>query len=468
MAIASTTITRAADITVDTARTHQTIEGFGTCLVSWNPEMTRFYETPGAADMYAKELRFNMLRCNLWGDGTIGPVEDPQRISFKDPAFAANDPRTPVFINFAKAIRKINPDVKVIGTVWSPPKWMKENNSIVGGKSAAITATEYVARGAPVTDRVKKEFYPHFAKWLVEMVKHYEANGVPMYAISPANEPQFTQDFESCTWTVPDLAIIIPMIAEELKRAKLERVKIFGMESMSGFNWMGGPNRAFATAVQQDKALRDGLDVFATHGYIDGFAADQGAEAAAGFWELVKELDKPHWLTEGGTGGHEWAEVIGDKGVAAGLHNAFVAGNVSAWVPWQFAEPKPNEHCLTTTAGPTKKTWVVRQYSRFVPVNAVRVAAEPAYGDVNVSAFVTNGRGGVAGRFTAILTNHSQRDQDVRLSLRGPGMAQLGKLTLIRTSATEDGVELPAPVAAQRELRLTVPAQSVVTLTNVR
>src|SRR5689334_3267831 len=119
---------RAAGVAVDASKRHQTIDGFGTCLVSWVPRMDQFYHTPEAQRMFASDLGFNILRCNLWGDGTIPLTQDPDKISHKDPAFAAKDPRTPVFVAFAKAIKQINPDVKVIGTVWSPPAWMKENN----------------------------------------------------------------------------------------------------------------------------------------------------------------------------------------------------------------------------------------------------------------------------------------------------------------------------------------------------
>lgn len=127
----------AAEIVVEAGIKHQTIEGFGTCLISWVPRMHQFYQTPEAAKTYAEDLRFNFLRCNLWGEGTIPRREDPSNIRCEDPAFAANDTRTPVFIDFAKAIQQINPNVKVIGTVWSPPAWMKENNAITGTFSGA-------------------------------------------------------------------------------------------------------------------------------------------------------------------------------------------------------------------------------------------------------------------------------------------------------------------------------------------
>lgn len=129
----------AAEVVVDTGIRYQVIEGFGTCLKSWQPRMDQFYRTPATVATYAEDLRFNFLRCNLWGDGTIPKKENPAQISHQDPAFAARDPRTPVFISFAKAVQQLNPHLKVIGTVWSPPAWMKENDAIADKGSGAAT-----------------------------------------------------------------------------------------------------------------------------------------------------------------------------------------------------------------------------------------------------------------------------------------------------------------------------------------
>lgn len=448
------------EIAVDAAARYQTIDGFGTCLISWDDRMARYYEQPEVAKTYAGDLRFNILRCNLWGDGTIGPTEDWTRISCKDPAFAARDPRTPVFLKFARAIRQINPNVKVIGTVWSPPAWMKENARITDTKSdAALRGTYRTDKGDELQNRVKKQYYPHFVKWLVEMVKYYAANGVPLYAVSPANEPEFTQSFESCVWTTEDLVTILGMLGNQLEREGVGQVRIFGPESMTGFNWTGGPNARFVQAVQANRDAWKHFDIFASHGYTNGVNGELGQGSSAGFWSLIKDTGKPYWVTEGGTGEHTWPAAVGPKGVAAGLHNAFVAGHASAFVPWQFAENARSEHNLMHLSGPTKKTYVVRQYSRFIPAGSARIGAEPAYGEVLASAYA------VQGGVTVILTNPGEKDQAVTVTLKG--LPQVKRLSAIRTSATEDSKVLE-PVRVQAgNVQVTLPAQSITTLTTV-
>jgi O-glycosyl hydrolase len=451
-----------ADIVVDAGKRFQTIDGFGTCLISWEPAMARYYERPDVVRTYAQDLRFNILRCNLWGDGTIGPVEDWTKISYKDPAFAAADTRTPVFLQFAKAIKRINPNVKVIGTVWSPPAWMKENGKITDTRSNAALGGDYrTNRGEELRNRVQKKYYPHFVKWLVEMAKYYAAHGVPLYAVSPANEPEFTQTFESCVWSSADLVTVIGMLGEELQKEGLGYVKIYGPESMTGFNWNGGPNARFVRMVQADPTAWKHFDIFASHGYTNGVTGEMGQESAAGFWSLIKDTGKRYWVTEGGTGEHNWPAAVGPKGVAAGLHNAFVAGHASAFVPWQFADRAPSEHNLMLLSGLTKKTQVVRQYSRFIPASSVRIGADPAYGALLSSAYAVPGGRGV----TIVLTNPGEQQQEVTVMLKG--LPQITQLNEIRTSATEDSKLLGSIAVVGGKAHVTLPGQSIATLTTV-
>jgi O-glycosyl hydrolase len=454
---------RAADVVVDGAVRHQTIDGFGTCLISWVPRMDQYYRTPEASRMYAGELGFNILRCNLWGDGTIGPTEDPEKISHKDPAFAAKDPRTPVFIAFAKAIRQINPDARIIGTVWSPPAWMKENHSINDKLSAAIDGKTYkLDKGekAETRNRVKREYYPHFARWVVEMCKYYEAQGIPLYAVSCANEPQFTQTFEACVWTAKDLATVTGMVGDLLAKEGMKTVT-FGPETLTGFNWANGPNRTYVAALADDAAAWKSLGFLATHGYSDGVNADMSRNSSAQFWQIIAERKKPYWVTEGATGKHTWPAPIVARGVGAAIHNALVAGNASAFVPWQFVEGGDSEHAITGQRGLDKKGHVTRQFARFIPAGSVRVDATPAYGDVNASAYVND----AAKTLTVILINPGKAEQAVALTLRGA--PAVTSLKTIRTSATESSAELAPTAVTDGKAAMTLPAESIVTLTNV-
>ena len=137
-----------------------------------------------------------MLRVNMWGPAFEKPTEDWRQIRCEDFDMEANGGRPRIFVDFGRGILKINPEIKIIGTVWSPPAWMKMNKSITDKRSNAIRAGGY----GNFNNRVNPKHFRHFCKWMAEYVKIHDKQGVPFYAVSPGNEVQFTQSFESCVW----------------------------------------------------------------------------------------------------------------------------------------------------------------------------------------------------------------------------------------------------------------------------
>lgn len=69
-----------------------------------------------------------------------------------------------------REILTVNPELKIIASPWSPPGWMKSSHSMIGG---TLLPSSY----APL------------ASYFVQFVKLYEAAGVPIFAVTPQNEP---------------------------------------------------------------------------------------------------------------------------------------------------------------------------------------------------------------------------------------------------------------------------------------
>ncbi len=444
------------EVTVDAAKHHQTIEGFGTCLVAWRDEFRRLYRTEEFQEVYVNQVGCNMLRFNLWGPVCKTPQQDWRDIRWQDFDMSVNGGRAQIFIDFAKGIKKLNPDVKLIGTVWSPPAWMKESQSITDKRSGGIRAHSY----GEIRNRVRPEFYPHFARWLVEMVKLHAAAGTPLCAVSPGNEVQFTQTFESCVWNGEDFAKIVAMVGELLDKEGLGNVKIFGPETMTSHFYTGG-TPDYVKAVAGSPAALQALDVWATHGYEDGVVAEMNANSSRRMWNIIKEYGKPYWVTEGGTGGHDWPTPL-HKGVGAAIHNALVAGDVSAFVPWQVIDGDRNTHGLMVLEGGrpvfTPKTYAAMHYFRFIRPGAVRIDAEPAYAEVMTGAFYHPQRS----ELTIVLLNPTDQRQPVTVRFQQPPGIEAMKA--YGTSASANLEELPAvPVKGDR-LTLTMPEQSMLTL----
>ena len=76
-----------------------------------------------------------------------------------------------------------NPQLLLFASPWSPPAWMKTSGQLGTGG-------------------VKPECYPAFAHYLLKFVQAYEAEGVPIHAITVQNEPQHEdRAYPTTLWT---------------------------------------------------------------------------------------------------------------------------------------------------------------------------------------------------------------------------------------------------------------------------
>ncbi|MGN6437120.1 MAG: glycoside hydrolase family 30 protein [Agriterribacter sp.] len=73
-------------------------------------------------------------------------------------------------IPILKEILAINPAIKILGSPWSPPVWMKTNKNSVGGS-------------------LKPEYYEAYAKYFVKYIQGMKAEGITIDAITIQNEP---------------------------------------------------------------------------------------------------------------------------------------------------------------------------------------------------------------------------------------------------------------------------------------
>lgn len=69
-----------------------------------------------------------------------------------------------------KEILAINPNIKITATPWSPPVWMKTNQSTVGGS-------------------LRTEYYDAYATYFVKYIQAMAVEGIAINAIIPQNEP---------------------------------------------------------------------------------------------------------------------------------------------------------------------------------------------------------------------------------------------------------------------------------------
>ncbi|WP_158945764.1 RICIN domain-containing protein [Granulicella sp. S190] len=121
-------------------------------------------------------------------------------------------------IPLIKQAQGINPSVRVMSNPWSPPAWMKTNDSVDGGN---FDHTDYSNT---------------LAQYFVKYVQAYQAQNVPIYALSVQNEPlNSTSVYPSESLLQADEAgFINANLGPALQSAGLSSaVKIFGYDH----NW---------------------------------------------------------------------------------------------------------------------------------------------------------------------------------------------------------------------------------------
>jgi glucosylceramidase len=171
----------ASTITVDTTETYQTIDGFGYTLTGGSAQHLLGMRAPARAALL-KEL-FDTTGNNIgvsYLRVSIGASDLNERaFSYNDMPAGQTDvelknfdlgPDKTTVVPVLKEILAINPAIKIMGSPWSPPAWMKDNSDTRGGS-------------------LKPEYYDAYARYFVKYIQAMQAEGIAIDAITVQNEP---------------------------------------------------------------------------------------------------------------------------------------------------------------------------------------------------------------------------------------------------------------------------------------
>ncbi len=167
---------------IDTAQQFQTVDGFGYTLTGGSAMLLH---QMAAADRSALLQELFGKNANSIGVSylriSIGASDlDPQVFSYDDLPAGQTDPGLAHFnlsydtlhlIPVLKEILAVNPRIKIMGSPWSPPVWMKTNGSSIGGN-------------------LNPQYYGAYAQYFVRYIQAMQAQGIPLDAITVQNEPQ--------------------------------------------------------------------------------------------------------------------------------------------------------------------------------------------------------------------------------------------------------------------------------------
>lgn len=196
-----TTINQDPVIVTDTTSAFQTIDGFGNCLTGGSAILLN--------NMSPSE-RSSLLRELFGTDGnaigisylrvSIGASDLSDRVfSYDDLPEGETDPEMSRFsltpekedlIPVLKEILEINPGIKILGSPWSAPLWMKTTFSSIGGS-------------------LKPEWYGAYAKYFVKYIQGMKAEGIDIDAITIQNEPLYGGNNPSMLMSAAEQALFI-------------------------------------------------------------------------------------------------------------------------------------------------------------------------------------------------------------------------------------------------------------------
>jgi glucosylceramidase len=89
-----------------------------------------------------------------------------------------------------KEILAINPRIKILGSPWSAPAWMKTNDDVKGG-------------------HLKPEFYGAFANYFVKYIAGMKAEGIAIDTITVENEPLNPKNTPSMVMFAPEQDVFV-------------------------------------------------------------------------------------------------------------------------------------------------------------------------------------------------------------------------------------------------------------------
>ncbi len=168
-------------INIDTTQIYQTIDGFGYTLTGGSA--TLIYSLPAdkraalLKELFATDSTFigiSYLRISIGASDLSASL-----YTYDDMPFGQTDVPLAHFslsqemtylIPLLKEIIAINPDIKIMGSPWSAPVWMKTNNNFVGGS-------------------LDIAYYEVYANYFVKYIQGMTAEGIIIDAITMQNEP---------------------------------------------------------------------------------------------------------------------------------------------------------------------------------------------------------------------------------------------------------------------------------------
>ncbi|MGA9062841.1 MAG: glycoside hydrolase family 30 beta sandwich domain-containing protein [Terracidiphilus sp.] len=214
-------------IMLDPTATRQEILGFGAALTDascW--VLSQIPDAPRAELMHEifspDEMAFNVCRTCIGSSDYSRSVYSFDESAEPDPGltkFSIDHDRAYILPTL-RAARALNPDLFLFSSAWSPPGWMKFNNSMLGGT-------------------IRKSSLEPYSRFFKMFLDGYKAEGVLVNAVTVNNEVDTTVDgrYPACLWAQEDEILFVSKYLGPLLRMAGSETKIWILDH--NFNLWG-------------------------------------------------------------------------------------------------------------------------------------------------------------------------------------------------------------------------------------
>ncbi|MEO6176661.1 MAG: RICIN domain-containing protein [Flavobacterium circumlabens] len=367
-------------VTINPATTYQTMDGFGYTLTEGSCEvisgMAATQQNQLLNDLYnpTTGLNASVVRISIGASdlssSSYSYNETSGDVNMNN--FSLNGPDLTYLIPILKKILLINPNIKILATPWSAPRWMKTNNSWVGGS-------------------LQTQYYAAYARYFVKYFAAMQAQGISIWGITPQNEPENPNNEPSMLMNSTEQKNFInTQLGPQMATAGYGNIKIIAFDHNCD-------NTAYP------------IDVLNNSGYVDGAAFHLYLGNISAMSTVRNATNKNVYFTEQYTG--SGGSFSGDFGWH--MQNV-VIGSTNNWaktvLEWNAANnsglgPRTPGGCNTclgaiTVNNSTSYTknvayYIIGQISKFVKPGALRINSSSTNGNI-VSAGFKNPDGSIA------------------------------------------------------------------------
>jgi glucosylceramidase len=242
----------AADaIQLDMSAPRQQILGFGAAITEASAYMlsrlSNAERAPVMHDLFAPDaLALNVCRTCIGSSDYATKMYSYDESSEPDPDLKkfSIDHDKEFYLPILREARKQNPEMFLFSSPWSPPGWMKPNNSMIGGA-------------------MRKLSFGPYANYFIKFLEAYKAEGVAIDAVTVQNETDAEQEghMPACLFSQE----------QEMEFAARFLAPAFRKAGMNTKIWLLDHNYSlWGRAIDElsDPSVYDAVDGIAWHGYV--------------------------------------------------------------------------------------------------------------------------------------------------------------------------------------------------------